>query len=77
MILGVGLVYWVVLEFFIGYYIEKVDVFSFGIFFYVILEWDYIIIDGRKYYGVFKLILGNGKVGFGYVMVYYDWNIRI
>lgn len=56
---------------------EKVDVFFFGIFFYGIFECDYIMSCGKVYYGVFKYIFDEGKVGFGKVMVYYDLKIRI
>lgn len=70
--IGVGLCDWMVLEVFDGYYIEKVDIFLFGVIFFVIFQWDYISINGKCFYGVFKRVCDLGKVGFGYVMVKYN-----
>lgn len=69
---------WVAPEFFDRHYTEKADVFSFGTLIYAILERDHISDeDGKTYYGAFKTIPGEGKVGLGYAMKYYDRNIRI
>ena len=73
----VGPMHWVAPEFFDRHYTEKADVFSFGTLIYGILERDYISIGGKRYYGAFKTIPGEGKVGLGYAMKYYDLNIRI
>lgn len=66
-----------VLEFFIGYYIENVDVFFFGLLFFVILEWDFIVVDGKMIYGIFVENFIEGKVGFGFVMEKFDCYIKI
>lgn len=50
-------------------YSVKVDVFGFGVFFYVIFECDYVIMGGKVYYGVFVVILNLlGRIGFGFVL---------
>ena len=74
---GVGPIRWVAPEFFDNHYTEKADVFSFGTLIYAILERDHININGKVYYGAFKTIPGEGKVGLGYAMKFYDRNIRI
>ena len=52
-----------------GHYNEKADVFSLGILFLAILERDFIIdLKGKKYYGTFVNVPGEGKVGVGYAM---------
>lgn len=73
---GVGPMHWVAPEFFDRHYTEKADVFSFGTLIYGILERDYISIGGKRYYGAFKTIPGEGKVGLGCAMKH-DRNIRI
>ena len=74
---GVGPIHWVAPEFFDHHYTEKADVFSFGTLIYAILERDHISIHGKAYYGAFKTIPGEGKVGLGYAMKFYNRNIRI
>lgn len=74
---GVGPIHWVAPEFFDRHYTEKADVFSFGTLIYGILERDYISNGGKRYYGAFKTIPGEGKVGLGYAMKHHDPNIRI
>ncbi|XP_015775500.1 PREDICTED: serine/threonine-protein kinase nekl-3-like [Acropora digitifera] len=69
--------HWVAPEFFDRHYTEKADVFSFGTLIYGILQRDYISKGEKRYYGAFKTIPGEGKVGLGYAMKYYDRNIRI
>ena len=52
-----------------GHYNEKADVFSLGILFLAILERDFIIDhSGKRYYGTFVNVPGEGKVGVGYAM---------
>ena len=74
---GVGPMHWVAPEFFDCHYTEKADVFSFGTLIYGILQRDYISNGGKRYYGAFKTIPGEGKVGLGYAMKFYNRNIRI
>ena len=40
--------------------------FSLGIIFMAILERDFITINGKAYYGVFRNIRGAGEVGIGH-----------
>ena len=55
-----------------GHYNEKADVFSLGILFLAILKRDFIINDkGKKLYGAFVNVVGEGKVGIGYAMYKY------
>lgn len=59
-----------VLEVFWCYYIEKVDIFFFGVLFNVIFVWDFVFLfSWKKWYGVFVKLFGGVKVGFGYVML--------
>ena len=52
-----------------GHYNEKADVFSLGILFLAILERDFIPDEeGKRYYGAFVNVPGEGKVGVGYAM---------
>ena len=51
-----------------GHYSEKADVFSLGILFLAILERDFIDHKGKRYYGAFVNVPGEGKVGIGYAM---------
>ena len=74
---GTGPIHWVAPEFFGGRYTEKADVFSLGGIFFAILERDFLVINGKKFHGAFKQILGQGKVGLGYAMANYDPNISI
>lgn len=74
---GVGPQDWLAPEFFRGHYTEKADVFSLGTLFYGILERDYITSRGKAYYGAFKYIPDEGKVGLGKAMAHYDSKIRI
>ena len=74
---GVGPQDWLAPEFFRGHYTEKADVFSLGTLFYGILERDCIKCRGKAYYGAFKNIPGEGKVGLGKAMAHYDSNISI
>ena len=74
---GTGPIHWVAPEFFRGHYTEKADVFSLGTLFYAIMERDFIMINGKAYYGAFKSISGGGKVGLGYAMAMYDPNTTI
>ena len=74
---GVGPVHWVAPEFFDRHYTEKADVFSFGTLIYAIFERDHISINGKEYYGAFVTTPGEGKVGLGYAMKFYNRNIRI
>ena len=73
----VGPVHWVAPEVFAGHYTEKADVFSLGVLFYGILQRHYITVDRKKFYGAFKRIPGEGKVGLGYVMAYHNPNVTI
>jgi len=74
---GVGPIHWVAPEFFSHHYTEKADVFSLGTLFYAILERDFVMVNGKAYYGAFKSIPGAGKVGIGYAMARYDPNTKI
>ena len=69
---GTGPIHWVAPEFFSCHYTEKADVFSLGAVFFAILERDFILIDGKAYYGAFRRIPGGVKVGLGYAMAKYD-----
>ena len=52
-----------------GHYSEKADVFSLGILFLAILERDFIPDqEGKRCYGAFVNVPGEGKVGVGYAM---------
>ena len=64
-------------EFFTRHYTEKADVFSLGTLFFAILERDSIVIDGKRIFGAFVDIPGEGKVGLGKAMEQVDRNIRI
>lgn len=78
MCLGIGLVYWMVLEVFICCYIEKVDIFFLGVLFNVIFVWDFVFFNNEKWwYGVFVKVLGEVKIGFGYVMVVFGFVVMI
>ena len=74
---GVGPIHWVAPEFFNNRYSEKADIFSLGVLFFAILQRDFVMIDGKKFYGAFKRIPGEGKVGLGYAMEMYDPDINI
>jgi len=74
---GVGPVHWVAPEFFTGHYTEKADVFSLGTLFFAILERDFIVIDGRQFYGAFVNIRGVGKLGLGLAMAKVNSSISI
>lgn len=74
---GIGPVHWMAPEFFSYHYTEKADVFSIGTLFYAILERDFIMVNGKAYYGAFTRILGEGKVGIGYAMATNDPNTKI
>ena len=59
-----------------GHYNEKADVFSLGILFLAILEREFIIDhEGKRYYGAFVDVDGEGKVGIGYAM--YKFGSRV
>ena len=51
--------------------------FSLGTLFYAILERDFVMVNGKAYYGAFTSIPGAGKVGIGYAMAMYDPNTKI
>ena len=70
--------HWVAPEVLHNHYTEKADVFSLGVLFYAILQRDFSIMDnGKKIYGAFKRIRGEGKVGLGYAMAYHNPNVTI
>lgn len=74
----VGPVHWVAPEVFDRHYTEKADVFSLGVLFYAILQRDFITTDnGKKFYGAFKCIRGQGKVGLGCAMASHNPNVTI
>ena len=74
----VGPVHWVAPEVFDRHYTEKADVFSLGVLFYAILQRDFITTDnGKKFYGAFKCIRGQGKVGLGCPMASHNPNVTI
>ena len=72
-----GTPYWMAPEVFSGHYTEKADVFSLGVLFFAILEWDFVMGNGKPYYGAFKSVAGAGKVGLGYAMAKYDAGVGI
>ena len=74
---GVGPVHWVAPEFFTGHYTEKADVFSLGTLFFAILERDSIVIGGKRLFGAFVDIPGEGKVGLGFAMAMFGRRISI
>ena len=74
---GTGPIHWMAPEFFHQRYTEKADVFSLGVLFFAILQRDFIAIDGKKYYGAFKRIPREGKVGLGFAMARYDPDVSI
>ena len=63
---GIGPVHWMAPEVFRQRYTEKADVFSIGTLFCAILDRDFIVMNGKVYYGVFTSI--PGKVGLGFAM---------
>lgn len=63
-----GTPFWIAPEVFRGHYTQKADVFSLGVIFFAILERDYVIFKGKRYYGAFVLLNYEGKVGLGYAM---------
>ena len=69
--------HWVAPEVLHNHYTEKADVFSLGVLFYAILQRDYITVNRKKFYGAFKRIRGQGKVGLGYAMAYHNPNVTI
>ena len=73
----VGTPHWMAPEVFAGHYTEKADVFSLGVLFYAILQRDFITVNRKRFYGAFKRIRGEGKVGLGYAMAYHNPNITI
>ena len=74
---GVGPIHWTAPEFFSRRYTEKADVFSLGTLFYAILERDFVMFNGKAFYGAYKRIPNVGKVGIGYAMAMYDPNTSI
>ena len=68
---------WIAPEVFSGSYTEKADAFSLGAIFLAILQWDFVMIDGKPFYGGFQHIPGVGKVDLGYAMAIYDPNISM
>ena len=48
-----------------GHYNEKADVFSLGVLFLAILERDFIDHKGKRYYGAFVNVPGEGKLASG------------
>ena len=64
-------------EVFRGHYTEKADVFSLDAIFFAILERDFIVINGKAFYGAFKHIPSVGKLGLGHAMAMYDPNTRV
>ena len=73
----VGPIHWIAPEVFDSHYDEKADVFSLGVLFFAILQWDFIKINGKKFYGAFKRIPVDGKVGLGFAMARYDSDITV
>lgn len=73
----VGTPNWVAPEVFSGRYTEKADVFSLGAIFLAILQRNFVMINGKPFYGAFQHIPGVGKVGLGYAMAIYDPNICV
>ena len=59
---------WMAPEVFRRHYNEKADVFALGILFLAILERDFFYHKGKKYYGAFVNVVGEGKVGIGCAM---------
>ena len=59
---------WMAPEVFCRHYNEKADVFALGILFLAILERDFFYHKGKKYYGAFVNVVGEGKVGIGCAM---------
>ena len=59
---------WIAPEVFNSHYTEKADVFSLGVIFFAILERDYVIFEGKRFYGAFVSLDQEGKVGLGYAM---------
>ena len=74
-----GTPYWMAPEVFTGHYTEKADVFSLGVIFFAILERDFIMKNGKVFYGAFTNtnIPSVGTVALGYAMANYDPNITI
>ena len=71
-------IHWVAPEVFYNQYTEKADVFSLGVLYYAILQRDFSIMDnGKKIYGAFKSIRGQGKVGLGCAMASHNPNVTI
>jgi len=69
--------FWWTPDVFDGHYTEKADVFSPGVLFYAILAWDFIEVDGKKFYGAFRSIPGVGKVALGNAMATCGTNVKI
>ena len=63
-----GTPFWIAPEVFNRHYTVKADVFSLGVIFFAILERDYIIFKGKRFYGAFVSLGLEGKVGLGYAM---------
>ena len=74
---GIGPIHWVAPEFFTGHYTEKADVFSLGTLFFAILERDFIVTSGKRFYGAFVSLRGGGKDGLGGYAMSIDRRIRI
>ena len=72
-----GTPYWMAPDVFSGHYTEKADVFSLGVLFFAILERDFVMGNGKPYYGAFKSVAGAGRVGLGYAMAKYDAGVSI
>lgn len=62
-------------EVFGGRYTEKADICPLGAIFLAILQRDFVMINGKAFYGAHQHIPGVSKVGLGYAMVIYDPNI--
>ena len=69
--------YWLAPEVFNGHYTDEADMLSLGVNFMAILERDFISINGKVYYGVFRNIRGVGKVGNGLPMAIHGADIDI
>ena len=63
-------------EVFSGHYTEKADVFALGAMFLAIMQRDFAIYNGKKFYGAYLCVPGVGKVGLGYAMATFGFERR-